>query len=210
MNPEDLNKFCAPDSDPREWLKTPFRVGDDLVASNGIILASLDGMGGPEYKEKDSESVGRVLDLARSTETRACFAADYSTPEACRACSGSGVVQVKGCPECDGDGEVDAETDYSTYRDLECRSCQGEGVIKGEGDETECFSCCGNGTEPLTDFVWLNDFPCPIERRYWQLVADLPGVEIGLHDQMTIAFRFDGGAGAIMCIHNPRRERGAA
>jgi len=145
----ELESFCAPDNDRRDYLRRPFRVGDFVVCTDGhrLIAAPTDDETLP-HNERIADTVTRIVADASAAEGFIPMPA-VELPETteCVVCRGNGIVTKTECPECGGFGTVDAETDYSTYYDLECKSCWGEGEVAEPGDGSRCRRCFGTGTE---------------------------------------------------------------
>ncbi|WP_165856765.1 hypothetical protein [Marinobacter sp. JSM 1782161] len=206
MNADELQKFCAK-QDIREWLLRPFRVGSDLCASNGHAFCLLRDQAREDYEEADNRHLLALIGKVRSSRMAPITATEISAPEHCKACKGSGKAVFEKCRECEGEGEVDAETDYNTYFGLECKSCGGDCGTWNRNAEGECPECDGSGNKPETEVVWLNDHELGIQKRYFALIKDLPGLNVGSEVTGTghaVTFRFDHGEGAIMTINKPR------
>lgn len=203
----EIRSFCAK-HDVRAWMNQPFRLGDDLCAANGHALCLLPGKADSTVETCDNPIVPKLVARIREASTAPVETIERGDPEPCRACGGSGQAVFEKCRECGGEGEVDAETDYSTYHCLECKSCNGEGGVWNKNAAGQCPECDGSGNKPDTDAVWLNDHLEPIQARYFNLIKDLPGLEVAYSDVPTgraVTFRFDGGEGLIMNLRNQTR-----
>lgn len=210
MNTEQLKAFCANLSDPRDYLKRPMQCGDEVVATNGQIMCLVPGKGNAGLSGRAPSSVTESLHrMPWNTTTHPVDLVADSDAKLCNPCKGTGKTRKSTCPECDGDGIVDAETDYSTYYGLECNTCDGDGTVNSpHGVSLNCERCHGTGKYPETDCVFLNDLNTPIQRCYWNLIKDLPGLTVGEHPghALMVIYRFDGGRGAVMGVRNVQRQ----
>jgi hypothetical protein len=192
-----LSAFCANDTEEREHLRKPFRIGDFAYATNGhfIVRAPADA---PELSNLPQGTLKNALALFDKW-----MHGDFQplpllrAPSKCADCSGKGFRFAVTCTDCDGDGEFDHGS--HTYT---CKECDGEGTLDdSSGDRRTCASCNGRGHERNAAPIRIGD--AVFQHTYlWQL-SKLPGILFAAHGPTEAgAFRFDGGCGLLM----PTRE----
>lgn len=101
----DLTKFSSP-TDPREYLRTPFRCSEGIDASNGHILVCVvdDGGDHPAGPKTMNEVVTKFRmhtgELGRDWFDMRTIALPDRVP--CTRCGGRGYEHQEDCDECDG------------------------------------------------------------------------------------------------------------
>ena len=186
-----LRSFCASESDPREWMRTPFRVGDYAYATNGhfLVRVAADGLGLSELGKGGPINVEELV--AKNVADKFEPFPKLPRPRTCFICSGKGFVLAHTCPDCDGEGEFD-HGDH-TY---ECKECDGDGFIYGKGERRTCHECDGRKVERHQ----IHPLGCSsFDLAYLHHIKRLPGAEIHIRPMPGCAFfRFDGGGGLFM------------
>lgn len=198
----DLKKFCATSDDPREYIRTPFRSPEGIVATNGHIMICIDDDGG-EYQDavENTKSYAAKFKAYIKDQKRAWIdAASVTLPEAkpCLACDGKGYVHEEDCDDCDGEGEFQHGSHW-----YDCKECNGNGKVlagAGSGSKTTCYKCDGYGEE----FQPVRVNHTAFQRKYLALIACLPDCRLGLPAEPleTTVFTFTGGWGSIMPVRN--------
>ena len=189
-----LSRFVAPSTEPREYLRSPFLLGDYVYASNVAMAVRVPKDSAPEVtsppgKQRD---IAKLFDDARRSD----FVPIPTLPEAqrCFTCHGIGIVGDT-CQVCDGDGEF--EYGHHIY---ECKDCGGTGKMLNEASNDSCDTCGGTGQRPRQS-VRIGE---ALYAR-WLLaeIIDLPGIRVSPAGPGDAAyFVFDGGEGLLM----PMRE----
>ena len=194
-----LQMFVADANEYRAYLRTPWRNGERIYASNGQILVRLDaeGMQAPELPADISvglRNVDRLFDAPLPLGY--VSAPDVVTNVLCETCRGSGKRRFSHCDECKGRGEF-LRGSY-VYA---CLGCEGSGEVPDDaGYKTRpCADCRGYGVDSLrTDTNALAIGPARFATRYLGLVARLPGAEIAVVNATAPAiFRFRDGDGLL-------------
>lgn len=194
----DLTKFCATSDDPREYLRTPFRCPEGIVATNGHILICMDDDGGeyPDAVENTKSYAAKFKAYIDDPKRSWFFAASIALPEAnpCPECRGKGYVHEEDCDDCDGEGQFRHGDHW-----YDCKECNGNGkVLTGDssGTKTTCRRCYGHGEDFQTVAVGRTAF----QRKYLAMIVGLPNCRLGLHETPlgTAVFTFAGGFGVIM------------
>lgn len=196
----DLTKFCATSDDPREYIRTPFRSPEGIVATNSHILICIDDDGG-EYPDVFHQAKGyaaKFKGYINDPERSWFFAASIALPEAkpCMACNGKGHVHEEDCDDCDGEGSFKHGSHW-----YDCKECDGNGKVlagAGSGSKTPCHKCSGSGE----DFLAVPVLHTAFQRKYLALIAGLPDCHLGLPAEPleTTVFTFTGGWGVIMPV----------
>lgn len=191
MNKNLLLKFCNTDD---ERLKTPYSIGDYTYATDGMILIRVPLMA--EYPENSIAPDPEKLDYEKPEKWYPVENIKMPREVDCDFCEGQG--RNFECPECDGKGIVWLLNNYSRYPDIDCNSCDGSGVIKF------CEECDGTGKGSRQKKP-MNFNGVTFDQRYLALLSELPNCEIGLISKTaTTPFRFDGGSGSIMPMHQEK------
>lgn len=193
----DITRFCATSEDPRHYLATPFRDGDEVVATNGHIMVVIPGMPG-DYPAAPNNMIG--MPARFNAGTRSGFVTPISSvtlPErvVCPACDGKGHRFQERCSDCAGEGEFQRGIHWYA-----CQECGGNGTTPCSENtpgatKDACYRCNGFGEilarVPVADAVF--------QRCYIALLASLPQCSIETAGpEGTAKFTFDGGYGFLM------------
>lgn len=191
----DLTKYCAPESELRDYLKKPFECDGYFCASDGAIIIMTKDWNGDLGICPDYDKIHKIVDVINATYKGYTTLDDVEEPEKeyCKECGGSG--RMGRCPDCEGAGEV--ECDLGHLHD--CNNCRGDGVVKG-GDDVDCLDCQGNGWE------YVNYGIVPVlggymNYKYVAILNDLGAkiVQSDKNDPRSLyVFRFQGGRGGVM------------
>lgn len=198
----DINQFCGKD-DIRSHLNAPFIVDNRIVATNGHVIIVMPNDGKNEYPQcPERFNAARVINIIESATAWVTANKDGMVlPEMvpCLVCRGTGKAKKIKCEECEGDGTVDAETDYSTYYDLQCASCGGAGYDNNlETDET-CPDCNGSG-KVYEPYACVEILGINVQEKYLRLIIDEESLEFSsAKENGMLAFRTGSDTiGAIM------------
>ena len=214
----DLQRFCANESDPRPYLRAPFKRGQWVYATNGHVCVRVPVESEPDAQESDrSPNAGALFE--KHIENRECeFLLMPKIPDLiqCSGCAGEGRVRAIKCAPCSGTGVFQHFGD--TY---DCQRCADSAAGPGWDERLPfddaspedvmrvCDNCDGlgyalssNGVMALGDSTYS-----PV---YLSWIAALPQVRIcpggpaAAHHTEVVpaAFIFDGGQGIVM----PRRS----
>jgi hypothetical protein len=195
-----IEHFAGVD-DYREYLNAPWRRGGKLYATNGHFMVEIDDDG------------REAADFSKQPDCAALFVkhspGDFvSLPElpaavTCRACDGAGMCYREGCPDCDAKGEFT----HGMY-EYQCQRCDGDGYFTQyfapEGESlSRCVACYGLGEEVNRDHrtkVGTRNYAT----RLLRVLTALPGVEVSCCPTSgnPLWFRFDGGRGLVMPMHD--------
>lgn len=195
----DITRFCATGEDPRAYLATPFRDGDDVIATNGHIMVVVPGMPG-EFPTVQGNMVGGAARFNVATRSGVLTPlSNIALPEPvpCPNCAGKGHGYEVRCDECDGGGEFKHGSHW-----YECKACGGD-CTKPCHESTpgakkhDCHRCDGFGEA----FAKVVVEEAPFQRRYLALIASLPNSAIETAGpEGTAKFTFDGGYGFLMPV----------
>lgn len=197
----DLSRFVAREDETREYLRTPFRRGAWVYATNrhicvrvpadGVEATDLDPKRIPDLETKFGEAFARAGAFAPLPELPPLLE--------CETCSGRGWHAVRKCPSCT-EGEFVHYT--MTY---DCLLCVNEPISEpgwmtfGEGNPDDrklsCNECHGRGAQMAGEQVGGVLF----ELAYLHWLAALPGVTVRTHGPAdAMAVKFDGGEALLM------------
>lgn len=191
----DLNKFCANENDPREYLRNPLTALNQDFATNGHILVRLDGVSkNPNHaKEKTFVSVLQSID-AQNILDYTPLTVVLPNKSICSICDNKGFTlgrEKKECPECDGEGEF-----THGNHEYECKECDGDGEVESftKSDvKVPCYRC---PTQPVP----VGDLN--FQRKYLAMLLELPNIQYLLDSgKGMMFFKFDGGDGCLMRIY---------
>lgn len=193
----NLKRFCATTNDPREHLHAPFRCADGIVATNGHVLVCIADDGGDHAPATDKmkDTVPKFRAMLDEPLRQWHVVADIELPkwENCHLCGGLGHRHIGDCEDCDGEGDF-----HHGNHIYQCKECGGEGTVEtsgATGEKVPCWKCDGFGDQ----FATVRVGNTLLQRRYLALLAELPNCRIGVASPMsTVAFKFDGGFGALM------------
>lgn len=210
----NLQRYCANDGDPREYLWRPWRAGEFVYATNGHLAVRVPAADFPDAAEnsKAPKSIADLFASAFDGREERDFRAMPELPKLikCLDCKGAGRLHSIKCPDCDDYGEF--VHGRNTY---ECKECADDPAGPGRlecanGDEVSeeraCHSCLGlgyqsrgNGHTKIGDAAYgtvylhmLGELPqcrvCPGEPapRTWE------------PKPQPAAFAFDGGQAILM------------
>lgn len=210
----DLQQFCATASDPREYLRKPWRSGQWVFCTNGHLALRVPASASPEAGEGER---GKVPDLGamfkKWLEDRDCeFLVMPPLPEVrkCGTCAGTGKVWAAPCSDCK-DG-----TFTHGWHEYDCKNCDrskaGPGWIDADqghpaAQHLPCDSCGGVGY-PLRQTAPVQLGAAHYDAVYLRMFADLPQCRVcpGAAARTTFdgppeapgLFLFDGGHGLLM------------
>lgn len=191
----DKSKFLADDDDPRNYLREPMQIGDNIVYSNGHIALIEPGNTATPCTVK----IDKILDLIDRADFVKPIWPTLPEKSACKECNGSGKLTWVECPECEGDGYVTLENAYSTYQP-DCATCDGQKRVRSKHDTTgTCTACAGTGkTWSLKSHIIVNGIA--IRPEYAELIMYEPDIEIFGNPAIMNALAFRQGelTGVIM------------
>ena len=170
------------DGESRQYrLSKPWRNGEHVYATDGRGLLQLELQLFPDAEPYEGQR-------APDTETILQGLSSVSEWHACEP--------LRACDACNNTGKIYAQ----------CDICLGTGTCECDcGHEHDC-AACDNG-QVLDHYCKL----CRVrfggksfQRRYFEPVIGLPGFCIAINPQRDdlLLFSFEGGAGAVMCIHD--------
>ena len=124
----ELLKIFTGGNDIREWMRTPFLVGDKVCATDGKCIIAVPKFT-DEFKDRTEKTKG-VYPLWSNCNTRIELSKlrDAIANVPLLDCYDENETT---CGACSGEGEVEFEFDYncqSYYRDIECPVCEGQGI----------------------------------------------------------------------------------
>ncbi len=208
----DLSRFCATADDPRDYLRSPWKHGEWVYATNGHLCVRVPAASMPEVSECAKAPRAQNL-FQKHIEQRQCeflLMPPLRPLVECGRCDGTGRVPAKRCPACT-DGTFDHYGD--TY---DCQNCKGSaagpGWLESYGSATEsrpCDPCGGLGANMQTNGnVTLGESTYSLVYLSW--LAALPQIRVCPGDsadnkyagQIPAAFIFDGGQALLM----PRKD----
>lgn len=214
--PLDLQRFCADENDPREYLQKPWRDGGWVYATNGHLVLRIPDNGAPDTPERTDKHPAVPAMFRKYLEDRACeFLVMPSIPEPnkCTHCGGAGFVWAKNCPDC-----VDGEFTHGDYG-YDCKNCMRSAAGPGKLDADKgdkgakrepCAHCDFNGY-PLNSNGGTQIGTAHYATVYLWTMAQLPECRVCPGDparesydaprEAPAAFIFDGGQALLM----PRR-----
>lgn len=182
--PLDLQQFCGdPKSETRSWVLSPFRIGEFVYATDGVMLVRVDkGVAAAEelpdtvkYKAKLIARIEGYFARVNNFGFSSCVATlpPRARPVECFDCRGRG--HKHDCPDCT----------------CECDGCDGDGLNDPEARTTVDFA----GTILALSYV--------------RKMLALPRVEVAIgsansETAQPFFFRFAGGEGALMPCTKPR------
>ena len=197
----DIIKFTAPHH-IMEFLRQPFNMHGKTYATNGVMMIESPLAGDyPPMPAERLETFKMILESMQDVKYKPFepirVAITPPDPNPCRPCNGTGKAAKSECKECEGVGEVDAETDYNTYHDLECKSCNGDGYIIQLSSSDKCEDCGGSGESEHTPIPVKID---GVNINYFLLrMIDEPGTEVArIPAKNMLAFRSGDQRGVIM------------
>ncbi len=190
MNIEELiTQFLDPNH-YIEFYKVPHNFKDYTIANDAytIIFIPRD----EKYKESKEKTrfentINEILNDIEISKFKPLPKINIPEQIICTYCDGSGKSKFQKCHECNGEGIVDANTDYNTYYDLNCKTCNGKGEIILRVTEEKCKTCNGIGKiEP-------GDFPIRIENMYVKFkfikkIMNIDNIEISTNMKKNILF----------------------
>jgi hypothetical protein len=197
----DIQRFCAMNSDPREWLRRPWIEDGTTVATNGHIVVRVDTVLQGEIADAPhgtmSGRIPKVIAAAAHLDAVVSARDIAITMVPCRHCAGEGTVTDRECNECEGEGEFGHGTHWYC-----CKECDGDGRIispvKSDAEgATPCDSCHGSGHDFKSYTTVGNSM---LANRYLALLQDLPNCRLALPElsDQPVRFDFDGGTGVLM------------
>lgn len=185
----------------REYLRKPFILDVNTVATNGKALVFMPKVG--KYQPLENILlIHKILEFREKIKLAVLKPMPNVTmPDLikCAVCQGSGNSIRSTCPECGGNGVVDAETDFSTYYELECRTCDGDGYEITSGLGKGCLDCHNSG------YVLPRHFPIKIDGThvYAELlkkIINAPNIMIKGDGEFLI-FKSGENSGILMGMH---------
>jgi hypothetical protein len=211
-SPINLTPFCAPKSDPREYLRQPFSFETHSCSSNGHVavviprLHSIPSLNKPELTTLLSRLLTEAIKKRGTDAETGAFWLDQFDPEItnCKECEGAGLTHV--CPECEGMGELQPWQ--------ECHKCAGSGSITllqmqllrnnythdpgYQIKPSRCQTCFGIGKSPKAETRVIGS--SKFSQRYLLLFKTLPNATVYAFgeapDPALVVFR--GGLGILM------------
>ena len=190
MSTVDLQRFCADDFDPREYLRKPIPHKGYLYATNGHVLvrvAAPEHAGALAEKPDFDAVVGKYIQAEGHAPLPPLPAG-----KKCKDCNGTGMVLMAECADCDGEGDFMHGTHI-----YECKECDGAGrFLSASGEKCECAGCYGHGIKAERIAIGQSGY----DLRYLRWIAELPGARFAAGGAIDTAghFIFDGGDGIVM------------
>lgn len=102
----NLARYCANETDPREYLRAPFRLGTWVYATNGHVCVRVASAMAPDITTAPDGAPAADKLFAAALEAPGEFVTmpDIEAPLECTYCEGAGLVAALRCTHCDGDG----------------------------------------------------------------------------------------------------------
>lgn len=212
----DLKRFCANETDSRDYLRAPWRDGDWVYATNGHMALRVAASLFPEVTTKPEKApdVGRLFRKHLEDRQGLEFLVMPPVPGLiqCFDCEGTGKVRAIKCPDCDEGTFKHGEWLY------DCKNCDGsaagagweelQGHVPTQPHEVlrPCLSCDGIGFS-IRQHGNMAIGESTYSVVYLAMFAGLPQVRIcpgdpapdalSLHVTPAV-FTFDGGHGILM------------
>lgn len=201
----DITIFCEQGTDPREWMRKPFRDGQWVYATNGHVCVRVPAGSYPDAAEKPEKFGAARLFVQYIDEGQGEFVLlpdGIKRPDRCRECRGRGHFKTYKCPDCD-EGEFDHGN--HTYS---CLNCADEPTGPGwmlqpqpdqEAVRRPCSTCRGHGmlhdAGPSVEIGGMKFDPVYL---WW--MSQLPQVRVRINEDPkgAAAFIFDGGQALVM------------
>lgn len=138
---EEILQLFVSKEDFREWMKTPFLVGNKAVATDAHFLVAVpEWNGNYEQSNKAASAYPMFVDFRKEYSIEQFKDAIAQVP---LVDGFDEEIKVDECDECNGEGEVEFEY-YANgkyyYHDADCPVCEGEG-------QTEVTKQIPNGTK---------------------------------------------------------------
>ena len=192
----DLQKFCAHDGDPREYLHAPWACKGWMYATNGHIMVRVPcpDQADAEPDHKPAKTAPGMFDDAGKAKYMP-LPKRIPVPRTCSKCAGAGKYLHIPCGECDGKG-----TFKHGSHDYDCLECGGMGFMDAEEGATNavtrsCTNCEGKGAHRGT---FLKVAGAEFDVIYLLWIAGLPGALFCPNGNAAAHFIFDGGEGLLM------------
>lgn len=195
----DLMRFCANQSDHREYLRQPWLEGDWVYATNAHVCVRVPPELSIPCEPGTSKHPKPSLMFAQFGRDEGEYRQLPKLPLllACGACHGKGILNVRRCPDC-----TDGTFQHGQHW-YDCQNCEGEPVDAGwiatpQSTDTKmaCFHCAGRGAQ--SGPVYVGDKTIA-ELIYLTWLSKLPGLVYRTNGGMNaIHFKFDGGEALLM------------
>lgn len=209
----DLSRFCATADDPRDYLRSPWKHGEWVYATNGHLCLRVPAAYMPEVAECAKAPLAQNL-FQKHIEQRECeflLMPKLAKVKKCSACSGTGAIMAVRCSSC-----KDGTFDHYGYT-YDCQHCAesaaGPGWIEAHGahgsESRQCDACAGLGADMQKNGnVRLGESTYSLVYLSW--LAALPQIRVcpgnsadnKYADQIPAVFIFDGGQALLM----PRKD----
>lgn len=195
----DLQKFCAKDYDPREYLRKPWPHKGHVYATNGHLILRIPSPGDAEAILAQPVADKAVSLFDQATNTGHAPLPAYEQGQECHACGGEGRYKQSKCDSCDGTGEF-----TRGGSDYECKDCEASGWIADiEGEMRDCDVCDGHGRR--SHYAPFAEPRVGYDARYLDMIKDLHGLLFSAGESADVGmkpkaahFTFDGGEGLLM------------
>ncbi len=132
----DLQRFCANENDPREYLRAPWRDGGWVYATNGHLVVRIRDDGAESIPARSSRHPNAAAMFRKHIEDRSCefmVMPPITEPDKCTHCGGAGFVSAIKCEDC-----VDGEFTHGDY-EYTCKNCCGSAAGPGWADAYEKY-----------------------------------------------------------------------
>jgi len=213
----NLKPFCANVTDPREYLRAPFKVGEWVYATNGHMAIRVKADNFPDmgevadHKAKVPKAIGGLFERALKKAGGAFQAMPASPPlKPCRDCRGCGEWPAVQCDDCDGEGQFRHGAFW-----YDCKNCEGSFAGAGfirvsrdgqRGEMRPCITCdglgyvCGDGRDNPPRQLGDAFYNAAYLYRMSLLpqVRVFPGDPAPVRDCAPAVFIFDGGHALLM------------
>jgi len=134
----NLLKLFVDDNEFVDWRNKPFKIGEQVMATNGHVIIIINDIVAPEIGPLTTYDPNGVLSVIPPNCT---LLGTISVDDVKNLISTVPLIPVEvECETCLGEGEVEYhfESGKNYYtEDLECPVCKGEGVVKSKSGEKE-------------------------------------------------------------------------
>lgn len=216
----DLKRFCANETDFRDYLRAPWRDGKWVYATNGHFLVRVAADTVPDAAEATAKHPNAGSLFRKYLEDREGLEFLVMPPipalDKCLECNGTGKVRAIKCPDCD-----EGEFEHGNYT-YDCKNCEGSPAGPGwqfvDGIEPDqphqvnrpCNACDGLGYS-IKQHGGMKVGEASYAVVYLAMLAALPQIRVcpgepcpehWTPNPIPAVFTFDGGHALLM----PRRD----
>jgi hypothetical protein len=180
----NVTSFCDTE-ETRYALKTPWRVGDKVVASDGRIIVEIDSGLAPDVVELGNDrrmpKYEPIFEQFSECNNWRPFP-DWDDRH-CDGCNDTGLFR---CKECDGTGSCECHCGHQH----DCHECHGSGYK----NRSRCPACA----------IFFDGEP--FAAMYLRSIRQLPNVSIDTRGD-KLYFKFDGGRGVLAAMVKETAKR---